>query len=76
MVRTKFIVHSASKYANQNSSPNLSQNREKLVHEMYFELEPIEEFSSNFVRNLCVWRSLFLLKYWSSESEKSCTIEM
>jgi len=42
---------------------------------MTFELEPIENFSSNFVRNICIWKTLFLLKFWSSESETSYTVE-
>jgi len=60
MVLTKFIVHSASHQANTNSSLNLSQIREKLVHEENFELERTEKFSSNFLRNICNWRTLSL----------------
>jgi len=55
MVLTKFIVHSASQQADTNSSISLIQNGEKLVYEMNFDLEPIEKFSSNFIRK-------FLLK--------------
>jgi hypothetical protein len=44
MVLTKFIVRSASHQANPNSSLSLSQNGEKLVHELTFELERIENF--------------------------------
>jgi len=69
MVRTKFIVHFASHQANQNSTHSVSHNGEKLFHETNFELEPFENFSSNFVRNLCICRTLFLLEIWSSESE-------
>jgi len=76
MVLTKFIVHSTSHQSNQNSSQSLSQNRENLILEMTDELEPSEKFSSKFIRNLCIWRSLSLLKIWSSEPETSCTIEV
>jgi len=34
---------------------SLSQNGEKLVHEVTFELEPTDKFSSNFLRTLCKW---------------------
>jgi len=76
MVLTKFIVQSTSHQANKNSSQNLSLNGENLVLEMTVELEPNEKFSPNFVRNLCIWRTLSLLKFWSSESETSCTVEV
>jgi hypothetical protein len=75
MVLTKFIVHSASHNANQNSSVSLSQNGEKLIHIFTFELGSIEKFSSNFIWNLCIWTTFFHLKSWSSESESSCTTE-
>jgi len=44
MVLTKFVVHSSSHQANTNPSLSLSQNGEKLVHEMTFEQERIENF--------------------------------
>jgi len=76
MVLTKFIVHFASKQSNQHSSLSLSQNVEKLVRKLKFELETIDNFSSNFVRNLWIWRTFSLLKFWSSESETNCAIDM
>jgi len=76
MVLTKFIVHSASHQANINSSLSLIQNGEKLVHEMAFGVEQTENFSPNFVRTLRIWRTVFLLKFWSSKSETSFTVEV
>jgi len=58
MVLTKFIVHFASDHANQNSSLSLTQNGEKLVHVMTFELELIEKPSSNYLQTLYKWTRL------------------
>jgi len=60
----------------QTHALSLSQKGQKFVHEMTFEMEATDKFSSNFFRNLSNWRTLFLLKFWSSESETSCTIEV
>ena len=49
MALTKFVVHSALHHANQNSFLRLSQNGEKLIHEMNLEMETFEKFSSNFI---------------------------
>jgi hypothetical protein len=63
LVLTKFLLQFAPRQVTKNHTLCLNQKGEKLVQDMTFELEPIQNFSSNLVRMFYKWKPICLVHF-------------